>query len=145
MFLLLFLVFFVPFFVYGVTNSSVSSVNKNLCHYCNVHLTCLYTDLGNAVKSLESKESLIKQNNKSFRIGNAVKSLQAKVGMKVGNQTNFITVNKQASSLSLLMDFIAPPRWVVIVVVGKHCLGLRPLYSVTATGRVLTPVVIARQ
>ena len=143
MFLLLFLVFFVPFFVYGVTNSSVSSVNKDLCHYCNVHLTCLYTDLGNAVKSLESKESLIKQNNKSFRIGNAVKSLQAKVGMKVGNQTNFITVNKQASSLSLLMDFIAPPRWVVIV--GKHCLGLRPLYSVSATGRVLTPVVIARQ
>ena len=113
MFLLLFLVFFVPFFVYGVTNSSVSSVNKDLCHYCNVHLTCLYTDLGNAGKSLESKESLIKQNNKSFRIGNAVKSLQAKVGMKVGNQTNFITVNKQASSLSLLMDFIAPPRWVV--------------------------------
>ena len=75
-----FLLFFVPSFVYGVSNSSVSSINKDPCHYCNIDLNCHYTDLGIAVKSLESKvDSLFKQNNKSFGIGNAIKSLEAKV------------------------------------------------------------------
>lgn len=87
MYLSFFLLFFVPFFVYGVSNSSVSSINKDPC------LTCRYRDLGNAVKSLESKvESLIKQNNKSFGIGNAVKSLEAKVESLTGlnNKTSYV-------------------------------------------------------
>ena len=80
MFLSFFLLSFVPFFVYGATNSSVSSINKDPCRYCNIDLNCHYKELGNAVKSLESKvESLFKQNNKSFGICNAViTSLEAR-------------------------------------------------------------------
>ena len=79
MYLSFFLLNIVSFFVNGVSNSSVSSINKDPCHYCNIDLNCHYTDLGNAVKSLESKvDSLFKQNNKSFGISNVIKSLEAK-------------------------------------------------------------------
>ena len=95
MYLSFFLLFFVPFFVYGATNSSVSSINKDPCHYCNVQLTCQCTDLAKAVKSLESKvESLIKQNNKFFGIGigDAIKSLEAKVESRtvLNNKTSCV-------------------------------------------------------
>ena len=104
MYLSFFLLNFVSCFVNGVTNSSVSSINRDPCSYCNVQLTCQCTDLGKAVdslkvkvekftglnnstlggcgaiKSVESKvESLIKQNNKTSGVGDAVKTLEAKV------------------------------------------------------------------
>ena len=104
MYLSFFLFNFVSCFVNGVTNSSVGSINRDPCSYCNVQLTCQCTDLGKAVdslkvkvekftalnnstlggcgaiKSIEAKvESLIKQNNETAGVGDAVKTLEAKV------------------------------------------------------------------
>ena len=104
MYLSFFLLNFVSCFVNGVTNSSVGSINRDPCSYCNVQLTCQCTDLGKAVDSLKVKvekftalnnstlggcgaiksveakvESLIKQNNKTSGVGDAVKTLEAKV------------------------------------------------------------------
>ncbi|KAM7431721.1 Immunoglobulin superfamily DCC subclass member 3 [Porites harrisoni] len=105
MYLSFFLLFFVPFFVYGATNSSVSSVNKDPCHYCNVRLTCQCTDLGNAVKSLESKvESLIRQNNKSFGIGDAVKSLEAKLESRTGLNNKTSCVGEAVKTLEAKVE-----------------------------------------
>ena len=104
MYLSFFLLNFVSCFVNGLTNSSVSSINRDPCNHCNVQLTCQCTDLGKAVDSLKVKvdkftglnnsapggcgaiksveakvESLIKQNNKTSGVGDAVKTLEAKV------------------------------------------------------------------
>ena len=104
MYLSIFLLNFAFCFVNGVTNSSVSSINRDPCSYCNVQLTCQCTDLAKAVDSLKVKvekftglnnsilggygaiksveakvESLIKQNNKTSGVGDAVKTLEAKV------------------------------------------------------------------
>ena len=105
MYLSFFPLFFVPLFVYGVSNSSVSSINKDPCHYCNIDLNCHYTDLGNAVKSLESKvDSLFKQNNKSFGIGNAIKSLEAKVESLTGLSNNTSGVGDSVKTLEEKME-----------------------------------------
>ena len=114
MYLSFFLLNFVFCFVNGVTNSSVSSINRDPCSYCNVQLTCQCTDLGKAVDSLKVKvekfsglnnstlgscgaiksveakvESLIKQNNKTSGVGDAVKTLEAKVESFCANQQDF--------------------------------------------------------
>ena len=99
MYLSFFLLFFVPLLVYGVSNSSLSSITKDPCHYCNIDLNCHYTDLGNFVKSLESKvDSLFKQHNKSFGIGNAIKSLEAKVESLTGLINNTSSVGDSVNS-----------------------------------------------
>ena len=129
MYLSFFLLNFVSCFVNGVTNSSVSSINRDPCNYCNVQLTCHCTDLGKAVDSLKVKvekftglnnttlggcgaiksveakvESLFALTNKTFGISDVVKSLEAKVESLTGLNNKTSGVSDAVKSLEAKVE-----------------------------------------